>query len=260
MRRAAGSTLRKAALGGWAVLALTALPAATGTALAADGHGHGRGHGATDGPRVRTSTPGRRSKQGSRGDEPDGGGDRGSDGALDARRRSGRRAGARHHSLSTVVRPSRSQPQIDIGTALGPICGAGARAATTRRARGGRSTSGCAPRAAAELRCAVRLRAAVARRPAARRAGTGTLVQVAIRRGSAARGCGWWNPRTATLRSGRAAAVARVRGGSGPRSPVGGGRLALARGARGHAARRHAPLHRARARRRRAPARLRQRI
>lgn len=205
MRRAVGSTLRKAALGGWAVLALTALPAATGTALAADGHGHGRGHGATDGPARPHQHPGA-GQEGSRGDEPDGGGDRGSDGAWTP-------VAAPVAEPVPAPQPEpvpAAEPRIDIGTALGPISGTGAPAATTRAPEAGVSHLGArrvpvlsldAPSAFAPRSLAGRLRDAP----------QGTLVQVAIRRGSAARGCGWWNARTGRFGAPRRGGCADVR-------------------------------------------------
>ncbi len=97
---------------------------------------------------------------------------------------------------------------MDIGTALGPISGTGA-AAATRAPEAGVShidarrvpvLSLDAPSPFGPRSLAGRLRDAP----------QGTVVQVAIRRGSDTRGCGWWNARTgrfgATRRGGCATA------------------------------------------------------
>ncbi len=204
MRRAVESTLRKAALGGWAVLALTALPAATGTALAADGRGHGHGHGATDGP-ARPHQPPAAGQLGSRGDEPGGGGDRGDDGA-----RTPVAAPVAEPAPAPQAEPApAAQPGIDIGTALGPISGTGAPAAT-RAPGAGVSHIGArrvpvlsldAPSAFGPRSLAGRLRDAP----------PGTVVQVAIQRRTAARGCGWWNARTGRFGATRRGGCGAVR-------------------------------------------------
>lgn len=181
MRRAAGSTLRTAALGGWAVLALAAMPPAMGTAQAAGGHGHG--HGATDGP----GRPGAHPVHGQAGTwgETPAGGDRREDGDGPA------------VSAPAADPPS---PSLDIGTALGPIRGETAPAAALATGAGVTGPAGRVP-----------LLSFDAPSPFAPRSIAGRVhhfdgpltVQVAVRRGSPARGCGWWNARAARFSGAR---------------------------------------------------------
>lgn len=183
MRRVARRALRTAALGGWAALVLAAVTAAPGSAWAADAHGHGHAYGATDGP----GGPHMRSDAvdtGSRGDEPGGDGDRRGDGTGVS-------------VAAPVVEPPAApqEPAGDVGTALGPVSGSGPAAIT--RAPESRTSTGTgirrvpvlsfdAPSGFGPTSLAGRLHDA----PGA------VVVQVAIRRGSAARGCGWWSARS----------------------------------------------------------------
>ena len=203
MRRTARATLRTVALGGWAALALAAVPMLPGTALAS-GNG-GQGLGATEGPARPHQVPAD-GQTGSRGDEPEDR-DRGDDGAWTP-------------AVTPVTAPQEEpaptaapetgpapEPRSDIGTALGPVAGTGAAARTSAPEAGVSATvrrvpvlsiDGPAPFGPTSL--AGRLRDAP----------RGAVVQVAIRRGSTGRGCGWWSARTgrfsATRRGGCAAA------------------------------------------------------
>lgn len=192
------------ALGGWAVLTLAAMPA-TGTALAAGthGHGHGHGYGATDGP-------GRlhgHQDEGSRGDEPGGGGDRRGD---DASAPVPATVAAPAPAPAPTPSDGVQQPRQDIGTALGPISGTEPPAPTRAPEAGSSGTTGARilpllsfdqPSPFAPRSVAGRLRDA----PAA------VVVQVAIRRGTASRGCGWWNPRSGRFSAPRRAACGAER-------------------------------------------------
>lgn len=192
------------ALGGSAVLALAAMPA-SGTALAAGAHGHGHGHGhaATDGP-GRSHGHQDAVQEGSRGDEP---------------------APA---PVSVPVPPAppadgAPEPRQDIGSALGPISGTGSPAPTSAPERSSSGMTGArvlplvsfdAPSPFAPRSFAGRLRDAPA----------GAVVQIAIRRGTVTRGCGWWNPRSARFGPTRRAACDAERWITASLRPATGGR------------------------------------
>lgn len=188
-------TLRKAALGGWAVIVLAAGTAAPSAAWATDGHGHGHAHGAMDGPGVpleRDEAP----QAGSRGDEPAGDDDRRGDGTGVS-------------VAAPVVEPA-AEPQQDIGDALGPISGTGPVAPTRAPEAGSSALTGArrvpvlsvdAPTPFGPTSLAGRLRDAP----------DGVVVQVAIRRGSPARGCSWWNARSGRFGAARRTGCATAR-------------------------------------------------
>lgn len=195
MRRAAGCTLRTAALGGWAVLALAVLPAAPGSALAAGGQGHG----ATDGParpHGHVHVP-----------HADGGGPRGE--GHHVRGEDEQREGTESPAPSPA--PPTTAPRIEIADALGPITGVRVPGEATDAAAGVGRASNVEPRTP--------LLSFDAPSPFAPRSLAGDLrdapgaaaVHVSIRRGDPRHGCGWWTARRARFSSARRESCPRPR-------------------------------------------------
>ncbi len=197
MRRAVGGALRKVALGGWAVVALLALPV-TPTALAHVHHtGGSQAH--AGGPRGE-GHPARLTHGQSDGREADG--VRGDPAAQDGQTPPPAPAPSTDPPEPAPPAPEpAAAPQIEIGTALGPVGGVTGAASATGEAAAQRDSgarrvarlSFDAPSPFAPRSLAGGLHAA----PGAK------LVQVAIRRGGQRHGCAWWTPHTARFTAAR---------------------------------------------------------